>query len=257
MSKNDYYERQEARRERYIKRVAKARRNAALTARRAEDMTNVIPIGQPIHVGHYSEKADRRYRERIDQTFGSAAALDDKADSYAEKAAAVGRGGISSDAPDAVERLEAKLAERILSQEKMKKINAAYRKGDAALLTLGMTRDEIDAMRAGMQPYHGQPFPLFALSNNGAEIRRLRKRIEALNAAKHAATTCTPFPGGVIIDNVEENRLQIIFDSKPEKSVREALKGRGFHWSPRNRAWQRQRSRDATYCARMICGLAD
>ncbi len=234
-----------------------ARRNAALTARKAEDMAAVIPLGQPIHVGHYSEKSDRRYRERIDQTFGKAVTLDDKADYYAKKAEAVGRGGISSDAPDAVERLEVKLAERIAAHEKMKKINAAYRKGDAALRALGMTQGEIDTMCAGMQPYHEQPFPSFTMSNNSAEIRRLKKRLEALKTAERDVTTRTSFPGGVVVDNAEENRLQIIFDSKPEKTIREALKGRGFHWSPRNRAWQRKRSHDAMYCARLICGLSD
>lgn len=250
MSKIDYYERQEARRERYIQRAAKARRNAAFAAQKAGEMAAVIPAGQPIHVGHYSEKSDRRYRERIGQTM-------DKADYYAEKAKTVGRGGISSDAPDAIVLLEHKLAEREAKQARMKEINAAFRKGDAALLALGMTQAEIDKMRENMPSYFGQPFPSFSLSNNGAEIRRLKKRIEALKATALYETARTAFDGGVIVDNAEENRLQIIFDSKPDKAVREALKGRGFHWSPNNRAWQRKRSHDATYCARLICGLAD
>ena len=120
-----------------------------------------------------------------------------------------------------------------------------------------MTQAEIDKMRENMPSYFGQPFPSFSLSNNGAEIRRLKKRIEALKATALYETARTAFDGGVIVDNAEENRLQIIFDSKPDKAVREALKGRGFHWSPNNRAWQRKRSHDATYCARLICGLAD
>lgn len=91
MSKIDYYERQEARRERYIQRAAKARRNAAFAAQKAGEMAAVIPAGQPIHVGHYSEKSDRRYRERIGQTMDKAIGLDDKADYYAEKAKTVGR----------------------------------------------------------------------------------------------------------------------------------------------------------------------
>lgn len=257
MSKSDYYERQEARRERYIQRAAKARRNAAFAAQKAGEMAAVIPAGQPILVGHYSEKSDRRYRERIGQTMDKAIRLDDKADYYAEKAETVGRGGISSDAPDAIVLLEHKLTEREAKQARMKEINAAFRKGDAALLALGMTQAEIDKMRENMPSYFGQPFPSFSLSNNGAEIRRLKKRIETLKATALDETTRTAFDGGVIIDNAEENRLQIIFDSKPDKAVREALKGRGFHWSPNNRAWQRKRSHDATYCARLICGLAD
>ena len=200
MSKIDYYERQEARRERYIQRAAKARRNAAFAAQKAGEMAAVIPAGQPIHVGHYSEKSDRRYRERIGQTMDKAIGLDDKADYYAEKAKTVGRGGISSDAPDAIVLLEHKLAEREAKQARMKEINAAFRKGDAALLALGMTQAEIDKMRENMPSYFGQPFPSFSLSNNGAEIRRLKKRIEALKATALYETARTAFDGGVIVD---------------------------------------------------------
>ena len=124
MSQSDCYERQEARRERYIQRAAKARRNAAFAARKAGEMAAVIPAGQPILVGHYSEKSDRRYRERIGQTMDKAIRLDDKADYYAEKAETVGRGGISSDAPDAIVLLEHKLTEREAKQARMKEINA-------------------------------------------------------------------------------------------------------------------------------------
>lgn len=40
--------------------------------------------------------------------------------------------------------------------------------------------------------------------------------------------------------NVEQNRLQLIFDGKPEQAMIDRLKKSGFKWSPRNTAWQRQ-----------------
>lgn len=40
--------------------------------------------------------------------------------------------------------------------------------------------------------------------------------------------------------NVEDNRLQLLFQGKPEPDMIAKLKSRGFKWSPRNQAWQRQ-----------------
>lgn len=43
-----------------------------------------------------------------------------------------------------------------------------------------------------------------------------------------------------VLQNTEDNRLQLFFDGKPEQGMIEKLKSRGFKWSPRNKAWQRQ-----------------
>ena len=56
----DYYERQEARRERYELRAERARQESDAAARQAEKMASIIPMGQPILVGHHSEGRDHR-----------------------------------------------------------------------------------------------------------------------------------------------------------------------------------------------------
>ena len=48
------------------------------------------------------------------------------------------------------------------------------------------------------------------------------------------------FAGGKAIHNKEINRIQLIFDGKPDEDIRSALKGKGFHWSRREGAWQRE-----------------
>ncbi len=53
---------------------------------KAKDMASVIPFGQPILVGHHSEKRDRNYRGRIDNTFRKAFEESDKANYYSDKA---------------------------------------------------------------------------------------------------------------------------------------------------------------------------
>ena len=47
--------------------------------------------------------------------------------------------------------------------------------------------------------------------------------------------------GGVnIVYNTEQNRLQFLFQGKPESEMIEKLKKNGFKWSPRSKTWQRQ-----------------
>ncbi len=51
-------------------------------------MAQAIPFGQPILVGHHSEKRDRRYRGRIENHFCVSAELQDKSAYYAARAKA-------------------------------------------------------------------------------------------------------------------------------------------------------------------------
>lgn len=55
-----------------------------------------------------------------------------------------------------------------------------------------------------------------------------------------------------ILQNTEDNRLQLFFDGKPEQPTIELLKSRGFKWSPRNQAWQRQLTPNALLALRYI-----
>lgn len=61
------------------------------------------------------------------------------------------------------------------------------------------------------------------------------------------------FEGGKVVKNFAEDRLQILFDEKPDYETISKLKHNGFRWSPRFKAWQRQLTPNAFYaCARVI-----
>ena len=61
------------------------------------------------------------------------------------------------------------------------------------------------------------------------------------------------FDGGTVVKNYSEDRLQILFDEKPDQETISNLKHNGFRWSPRFKAWQRQLTSNAFYaCARVI-----
>lgn len=52
------------------------------------------------------------------------------------------------------------------------------------------------------------------------------------------------FPGGKIVQNWKEDRLQILFESKPDRNTIDMLKKKAFKWSPTNLAWQRQNTKN-------------
>lgn len=67
----------------------------------------------------------------------------------------------------------------------------------------------------------------------------------------------TPFKGGVIIINKAADRIQILFDKKPDNKTRTALKSHAWRYSPKNAgAWQRKITENAMNCAKEICKIA-
>ena len=101
---------------------------------------------------------------------------------------AVGHGGISGMDADARERVQAKLTEREVMQEKMKSVNAYWRKHGALVGCPGLSDKEVARLTASASQSASTgrsepPYPRWALDNNGAEIRRLRSRLAVLDAA--------------------------------------------------------------------------
>ncbi len=149
---------------------------------------------------------------------------------------------ISSDDPRAVEKLQEKLERCQKNQERMKSYNAYYRRHGTMVGYPGMpddvARSEDDSIRSRR---YGEklPYQTFDITNNGAEIRRIKKRIEQLTRDKEVGFVGWKFAGGEAVVNNECNRLQLIFDDKPNEQQRMELKRNGFLWSPSQGAWQR------------------
>lgn len=174
-----------------------------------------------------------------------------------DKIKSVGTGGISSDDPQALTKLEAKLAKLEKHQELMKAANAAIRmkdkeKGDKRLAELGYTPEEIAELRA--PDFAGRiGYPAYALQNNNANIRRIRERIEELEKRQDSpAPEGWKFDGGEVVINAELNRLQIVLDDRPDADTKQALKSHGFRWAPSQGAWQRQLTDNAIHAAKAI-----
>ena len=135
----------------------------------------------------------------------------------------------------------------------MKRANHLIRKADReGLADLGFSVETIAKLFA--QDFAGRAgFPNYALANNSANIRRLEKRLAAIQNVQHDETAEEQLPDGVrLVDNVEVYRLQIFFPEIPPEGIRRELKRNGFHWSSTAGAWQRHRSNRATYLAKLI-----
>ena len=174
-----------------------------------------------------------------------------------DKIRSTGMGGISADDPQAVQKLEAKLEKLQAAQDTMKAVNAYYRKHKTLDGCPNLSAERIEKMKAEMSSqWHieDKPYPSWALSNNNAEIRRVKGRIAELTRKQETAYAGWEFDGGTVEANREDNRLQIFFEEKPDEKTRETLKENGFRWSPKAGAWQRQLNDNAIYAAdRLSC----
>jgi hypothetical protein len=225
----------------------------------SHDIASRRPFGQPILVGHHSERAHRNDLERQHNKDAQACRLFQEAEqaSHAAEAAATNR-AISSDDENALEKLTAKVRSLEQLRDRMKAINADYRKcnGDVDRMT-NVSDDQKAWMKVKkeswyMGPDRWRPFDGYQFTNTGAEIRRLQKRIEDLSRPAATEERETNVPGLRIVENVEANRIQLLFDHKPEESIRSLLKQRGFRWSPRESAWQRHLNEAGRVAARCV-----
>lgn len=181
----------------------------------------------------------------------------DRIQGIVQKIRSVGTGGIRSDEADAVGKLEKKLAKLEADQELMKAANKAIRmkdteKGNAKLAELGFTDRQIAELRtpdfAGRIGYQS-----FYLSNNNANIRRIKKRIEELKAEQESESVeDQEYDGFTLTENKELMRIQFLFDDKPDEQTRSILKSNGFRWSPKNKAWQRMLNRNGRLAAETV-----
>lgn len=181
-----YRERREAKAERLRGWADKREERGTARLAQVDAVGSAIPFGQPI-----MGAADARRRERLRESTGRAFQDLDKATEMRRRAdsieAAAGR-AIYRDDPDAVERLQAKLADLEAQRDRIKQYNATCRKaaklggvGDLSILSDAERTDIATLARvAAFQLGPGGAFPSYKLSNLGATIRKEQARLEEL-----------------------------------------------------------------------------
>jgi hypothetical protein len=202
----------------------------------AHKATENIPLGQPILVGHHSENGHRAALARSDSNMAKGCESLAMAEHHEAKAGGIEHqleNSVFSDDGDAVEQLEARIAEREAKRERMKKINAAHKRfveDPASLDAADLTEAEKKAIREYVPAYSWEPhpFPPYSFQNLGASIRRDKERIEDIKRRTVRAAKAEQ-AGGVVVEETGE-WCRVTFAEKPDRSVLGALKAAGFHW---------------------------
>lgn len=249
MTRSNFSEHQEARIERFKELAEKNHALSDQTCDQACRMADVIPFGQPILIGHHSEKRDRNYRDRIGKKFEKSAELEEKAKYYDRRvqAAENGKLAISSDDPEAIRLLKEKLEKLQKFQDHAKIVNKIVRKKvseDEKVKLLIESGLKKETARKCLLPdsFGNIGIPAYKLTNNNGNMKRIKDRIAQLERESKEVTTETVIGDITIMDSIEDNRVMITFPGIPDESIRTYLKSCGFRWSPSNQAWQAYRS---------------
>lgn len=249
----DHDERREARVLRLRAGAAAARSEVASAHTYVRRMGEVMN-GQPILVGHHSEKRHRRDIGRVDAAMRKACRADRDAKRLEQAAAAAERNtAIRADEPEAITRLREKLAELERQRETIKATNTACRRGDAAAIAVVRER----CRHTADDPARG--FPRYLLTNLGAEIRRVQQRIDALVAERTApARTTVELGEWSLRENVETNRAELRNTTRRStKDEYRQIRSNGFVWSPSAGAFVRLLNANAWAAGqRLVAALA-
>lgn len=232
--KRNWYEQEQLdKAERYEARAKKNAAQSEATLKQVRRERGIIPLGQPILVGHHSERRHRNHLESMNNRERRGWEEHDKAQHYEEKADRIRDNletdkVISSDDPDAVVKLKAKVVKFEEERTKIKELNKKARKEGT------------------------DQAPGYLLKNLAGNIRSVKQRIATLEAVATIDDTDIERNGVTISKDVAENRVRLYFPGKPSDEVRSRLKASGFRWSPRAGAWQRHLNNAGIYAAERI-----
>lgn len=154
---------------------------------------------------------------------------------------------IRSGDDDAIERIEARIRKAEEQQAFMVKANRAIRsairlpQGDRVPKIVAMLSISEQAAAALLTPDFANRigFADYQLKNNGAEIRRLKARLESVRHTKAEKPSELKGADGVRVEiDPSANRVRIFFPYKPSRERIDELKRHAFRWTPTLGCWQ-------------------
>ena len=235
------------RRERLENKLAKRREWAEKAEQRSrkeweksEKAVEGISFGQPILVGHHSEKRHRAAVARAQAAGTRAVEESNLAKHHLEKAAGLSdylENTIFDDDPDAIEKIEQKIARLEKEHEFMLAVNKICRNRKlneaekiSAIVALGASEESARKIFAPEYSWQSAGFESWALSNNSANIRRYTERLATMKARRERQAAAENSENGVLIQDRAYDSVSVTFAEKPDYSVIFALKTAGFRW---------------------------
>jgi len=159
---------------------------------------------------------------------------------------------------DEIEIAENRLEKLLLIQIELKEINAHIRKGKTQELSEicyslegeGYTPELIKMIRLD---YNGKyKIPAYTLTNLNSRVKATEKKVKIMRVRIERKNTWQDivFEGGRV--TIEDDRLKIYHDEKPERAIIQELKSNGYRWSPNWSAWVRKHTGNAIYSLRFL-----
>jgi hypothetical protein len=218
-------------------REAKARRSFDAVHRLADQ----IPMGQPILVGHHSEKRARRDADRIHSGMMGGIESQAMAAHHASKADGLRRQldvSIFADDDRAIEALQARINAREAEANRITAYNKTCRAaakageqfGDLSLLSDSQKARLVNLARicpSQMRP--GGAFPSYVTTNLRGNISSDRKRIEEIERRVRLVAEAEESPLGYVV-NGDDIWVSITFVERPDRAIIDRLKAAGFYW---------------------------
>lgn len=208
----------------------------------ASRIADAIPFGQPILVGHHSERHARRDQARIHSNMDKGVEEARLASHHASKADGIERmldRSIFDDDPDAIEALEARIASQEEANTRAKTINKLWKKGGPdAVRAAGLMSEPliVETLRTmALCSWIRTP-----LSTDTACIRKDRERIARIKQRRERAEKAEA-AGGVLVETIgttefdRKTYARVTFPEKPAREILEALRSAGFSWN--NGCW--------------------
>jgi Domain of unknown function (DUF3560) len=271
---NSYEQKQARRKQRLAAAAENAARESTAAFQRSNSYTDGIPMGQPILVGHHSEKRHRNALKKSDNAMRKAVEASKHAEELRGRAAAVGTGGISSDDPDATLKLSAQLQTcqdwQALMVATNKLVRFAEKRAEVIPARVELVRGQLAALgfsetnmeQLFTKDFAGRTgFPAYMLQNNNANTRRIAARIAELQERPTQLEAFTPINGDgwKIFVDAEENRVCMKFEQRLSKERYTEIRSwpYSFVWSPSYSRFQRKFSANAIFYAKKFVGHID
>jgi hypothetical protein len=217
-----YRERREAKAERLQEWAAKRHAQAVAQLSSQPEMRHDWAfVTQP---GHIPQRA--RMIAADERAFRSM----DKADAMLARADGIASqldSSIYSDDPDAVERLEERIAKLEAKRDAIKTHNKTHRNGSGCTCPEGCgCRSRFEVTRCDCTSH---PLPGYVLANLSSDIKRNRDRLDMLQRQARRAVEAEE-AGGTLIRPLPSGYVSVTFAEKPDSDVRAALKTAGFRF---------------------------
>ena len=146
---------------------------------------------------------------------------------------------IKSTEPNAAAMLRENLAQVESNNEFMQTVNDYYKENGTVIGCPGVDNETAIKLDGYVKDGQETPYPGSFFKRNYEDMRRLQSNIDRIEQKPETLFKGWEFNGGEAVANLANNRLQLMFNEKPDEQQRNMLKQNGFKWAPTAEAWQR------------------